>query len=114
VINRFPLLENGVNFREELERPGPKSCNLDLLLWQLVRARTAAPTYFLPRSSPLVKRRSNAEFSQEGLEWLRVPHINPAHLRQWDSVDFVDEMRGIGAAIARHKVKTAHFTRFLV
>ena len=58
--------------------------------------------------------RYNVELSREGLESLGIPHINPAHVRQWDSVDFLDEMREIGAAIARHKVKTAHFAPFLV
>jgi hypothetical protein len=53
-------------------------------------------------------------FSREGLEWLGVPHINPAHGRQWDSVDFFDQMREIGAAVARQKVKRAHFAPFLV
>jgi patatin-like phospholipase/acyl hydrolase len=58
--------------------------------------------------------RYNAELSREGLEWLGVSHIHPAHVQQMDSVDFVDEMREIGAAIARRKVRVDHFARFLV
>jgi patatin-like phospholipase/acyl hydrolase len=57
--------------------------------------------------------RYNAELSREGLKWLGLSHINPSHVQQWDSINFVDEMREIGAAIGRRKVKADHFARFL-
>jgi len=47
----WPLSNNpGATFNLASRRDAGKACNLDLPLWQLVRASTAAPTYFPPEA----------------------------------------------------------------
>jgi hypothetical protein len=47
----WPLSNNpGATFNRPERRAEGQACNLDLPLWQLVRASTAAPTYFPPES----------------------------------------------------------------
>lgn len=53
--------------------------------------------------------RYNAELSREGLDLLSLPQIDPAHVQQMDSVDHIDEMQEVGRAVARQKVRAAHF-----
>src|SRR5690606_21044181 len=42
----WPISNNPRAYYNRRDRPGNPSSNLDLRLWQLVRASTAAPTYF--------------------------------------------------------------------
>jgi len=45
----WPLSNNpNAKYNDPSRRDAGKACNLDLPLWQLVRASTAAPTYFPP------------------------------------------------------------------
>lgn len=44
----WPISNNPRAYYNRHDRPGSPSSNLDLRLWQLVRASTAAPTYFPP------------------------------------------------------------------
>ncbi len=53
-------------------RPGLKNCNLEIPLWQLVRASTAAPVYFLPEQISL------ANVSSEFMDGGTTPYNNPA------------------------------------
>jgi uncharacterized protein len=47
----WPLSKNpGAKYNLATRRSEGKACNLDLPLWQLVRASTAAPTYFPPEA----------------------------------------------------------------
>lgn len=56
--------------------------------------------------------RYNAELSREGLDALGLPHIDPAHVQQMDSVEHVGEMQEVGKAVATTQVKAAHFAGF--
>jgi patatin-like phospholipase len=58
--------------------------------------------------------RYNTELSREGLDSLGLTKIDPAHVQQMDSVDFVGEMQEVGRAVARQKVKEEHFNEFAV
>jgi patatin-like phospholipase/acyl hydrolase len=53
--------------------------------------------------------RYNAELSREGLNALGLPHVEPAHVQQMDSVDHIGEMQEVGHAVAQQKVNAAHF-----
>lgn len=44
----WPISNNPRAYYNRRDRPGSPSSNLDLKLWQLIRASTAAPTYFPP------------------------------------------------------------------
>jgi uncharacterized protein len=57
--------------------------------------------------------RYNAELSRAGLDWLGLPNVDPAHVHPMDAVEFLDEVRQIGIALAERKVKPEHFTRFI-
>jgi hypothetical protein len=57
--------------------------------------------------------RYNAELSREGLDELGLSNIQPEHVQQMDSVNFIDEMREVGRAIASRKIQAAHFAGFL-
>jgi hypothetical protein len=56
--------------------------------------------------------RYNAELSKTGLERLGVGHLNPEHVQQMDSVDYIGEMQELGQALAQQKVKAEHFAGF--
>jgi hypothetical protein len=56
--------------------------------------------------------RYNAELSREGLDALGLKKIEPAHVQRMDSVDYIDEMREVGRAVAGQKVTASHFTGF--
>jgi hypothetical protein len=56
--------------------------------------------------------RYNAELSREGLDALGLPHIEPLHVQQMDSIDYVSEMQEVGRALAEQKVKPEHFAPF--
>jgi patatin-like phospholipase/acyl hydrolase len=57
--------------------------------------------------------RYNAELSREGLDWLGLPNVSPAHVHPMDAVEFLDEVQQIGIALAERKVKPEHFTQFI-
>ena len=57
--------------------------------------------------------RYNAELTREGLTALGLPGIEPAHVQQMDSVDHIAELQEVGRAVAKHRVKKAHFAAFL-
>ncbi|HEU4560240.1 MAG TPA: patatin-like phospholipase family protein [Longimicrobium sp.] len=56
--------------------------------------------------------RYNAELTREGLAEIGVPHIEPEHVQQLDSVKFIKELKEVGQAVAR-QVDRAHFEGFL-
>jgi patatin-like phospholipase/acyl hydrolase len=56
--------------------------------------------------------RYNAELSKTGLERLGVGHLDPKHVQQMDSVDYIGEMQELGQALAQQKVKSEHFAGF--
>jgi patatin-like phospholipase/acyl hydrolase len=56
--------------------------------------------------------RYNAELSEDGLKQLGLPQIRPEHVRQMDSVEFINEMQMVGKKIAEIEVKTDHFDGF--
>jgi uncharacterized protein len=57
--------------------------------------------------------RYNAELSRAGLDWLGLPNVDPTHVHPMDAVEFLDEVRQIGIALAERKVKPEHFARFI-
>ena len=57
--------------------------------------------------------RYNAELSREGLDWLGLPNVSPAHVHPMDAVEFLDEVQQIGIALAKRKVKPEHFAMFI-
>ncbi|MEO7317917.1 MAG: patatin-like phospholipase family protein [Chthoniobacteraceae bacterium] len=56
--------------------------------------------------------RYNAELSREGLDALGLPHIEPRHVQQMDSVEHISEMQEVGRAVAAQKVSGEHFAGF--
>ncbi len=58
--------------------------------------------------------RYNAELTEEGLQALGLPEIKPQDVQQMDSVDHTEDLRRVGAAVAKMKVKREHFARFLL
>ena len=56
--------------------------------------------------------RYNADLSDEGLAKMELSHINGAHVREMDSVQYIDEMREVGRAAAK-QVSMDHFGHFV-
>jgi patatin-like phospholipase/acyl hydrolase len=56
--------------------------------------------------------RYNPDLSREGLKALDLANIDPAHVQQMDAVEYLGEMQQVGRALAKQKVKAAHFTGF--
>lgn len=56
--------------------------------------------------------RYNAELTKAGLAKLGLSGIEPKHVQQLDSTDYVDELQRVGRAVAKH-VKPEHFKGFL-
>src|SRR5262245_10234803 len=56
--------------------------------------------------------RYNVELSREGLDALGLQNTEPAHVQRMDSVDYIDEMREVGRAVAAKKVQAGHFNGF--
>lgn len=56
--------------------------------------------------------RYDAEVSREGLNALGLPNVQPEHVQQMDSVEHIDEMRQVGQAAAKRKVKPEHLDLF--
>jgi hypothetical protein len=56
--------------------------------------------------------RYNATLTREGLDRLGLPGIDPGAVKSLDSVEHMDDLRKVGAAVADRKVKPEHFAGF--
>ena len=56
--------------------------------------------------------RYNADLSPEGLSKMKIPHINSEHVREMDSVKYLNELREVGKA-ASAQVNLKHFENFV-
>jgi patatin-like phospholipase/acyl hydrolase len=56
--------------------------------------------------------RYNAELSKEGLAKLELPSIEPEHVQQLDSTDYIKELQQVGQAVAK-QVQYEHFAKFV-
>ena len=56
--------------------------------------------------------RYNAELSKEDLAKLKLPGIEPEHVQQLDSTDYIKELQQVGQAVAK-QVKLEHFSQFV-
>jgi hypothetical protein len=56
--------------------------------------------------------RYNAELTRKGLAELGLPHVNPEHVQQLDSVEHIGELQEVGRKVAA-QVDRAHFDGFL-
>jgi hypothetical protein len=56
--------------------------------------------------------RYNAELSKEDLAKLELPGIEPEHVQQLDSTDYIKELQQVGQAVAK-QVKLEHFSQFV-
>lgn len=57
--------------------------------------------------------RYNADLSEEGLSALNLGYIEPDHVRQMDSVKYIDQLQAVGKATAAQQVKIQHFGSFV-
>jgi predicted acylesterase/phospholipase RssA len=57
--------------------------------------------------------RYNAELTHEGLHSLGLDNIAPEAVQKMDSVAHKEDLKRVGAAVAKAKVKAAHFKNFL-
>src|SRR5580704_1485147 len=57
--------------------------------------------------------RYDTELSREGLDWLGLPNVQPAHVQPMDSIEFLGEIQQVGMALAEKKVKPEHFAQFI-
>lgn len=57
--------------------------------------------------------RYNVDLSRKGLDELGLKHIDPEHIQLLDSVQYMDELRTVGQALAENRVKREHFADFL-
>ncbi len=56
--------------------------------------------------------RYNVELDRAGLDALGLPHVEPEHVRQLDSIAHVGELQEVGRAVGAKQVKAEHFTGF--
>ncbi|NOK36051.1 patatin [Corallococcus exercitus] len=56
--------------------------------------------------------RYNTELTHEGMTALGLPEINPEHLQQLDSIEYMSELQAVGKAVAK-TVRLEHFESFL-
>ncbi len=56
--------------------------------------------------------RYNAELTEEGLKNLGLSGIEPKHVQQLDSTDYIKELQQVGQAVAK-QVKPEHFSKFV-
>lgn len=56
--------------------------------------------------------RYNADLSREGLTKLGLPDIDPKNVQQMDSVEYIEQLKQVGQALAK-EVDMAHFAAFL-
>ncbi|MEO6220748.1 MAG: patatin-like phospholipase family protein [Ginsengibacter sp.] len=57
--------------------------------------------------------RYNADLSREGLDALGLNNIHSDHVREMDSVDYIDDLRTVGKAVANTQVNLKHFESFV-
>lgn len=71
----------------------------------------------LPLSQPTDRHflymRYNADLSQEGLNKLELYNISSDHVREMDSVKWIDELQTVGRAAAARQVSLDHFGSFV-
>jgi len=56
--------------------------------------------------------RYGADISTRGLAALDLGHLDPVKVQKMDSIDGLNEMREVGRAVARRKLRAEHFARF--
>jgi patatin-like phospholipase/acyl hydrolase len=56
--------------------------------------------------------RYNAELTREGLDSLGLPHVKPTDVQKLDAIEAIPQLREVGEAVVRLKVKPEHFERF--
>ena len=56
--------------------------------------------------------RYNAELTRAGLDELGLADVEPTHVKQLDSVEFVGDLQRVGKQVAAQKVKAEHFADF--
>jgi uncharacterized protein len=56
--------------------------------------------------------RYNAELTYNGLLGFGLRDIEPKHVQQLDSVEFIEDLQRVGKAVAERKVKAEHFAEF--
>jgi len=57
--------------------------------------------------------RYNAELTRKGLDALGLPGLEPEAVQRLDSIESIPELRQVGQAVGRLKVKAEHFDRFV-
>jgi hypothetical protein len=57
--------------------------------------------------------RYNCELSRAGLDHLGLESVDPVHVQQLDSIDYMRELQAVGTALATHAVKAEHFDGFI-
>ena len=65
------------------------------------------------RNRHFLYARYNADLSEEGLSALNLGNIEPEHVRQMDSVKYIDQLQAVGKATATQQVKIEHFGSFV-
>ena len=56
--------------------------------------------------------RYNAELTRAGLNELDLADVEPTHVQQLDSVEFVGDLQRVGKRVAERKVKAEHFADY--
>jgi hypothetical protein len=57
--------------------------------------------------------RYNAELTRVGLDGLGLKDIDPKQVQALDSVQYVNQLRRVGQAVAAQQIKAEHFAKFL-
>lgn len=57
--------------------------------------------------------RYNADLSEQGLKELQLEHINSDHVREMDSVKYINDLQTVGKATAAQQVNISHFGTFV-
>ncbi|MEO6069813.1 MAG: patatin-like phospholipase family protein [Chitinophagaceae bacterium] len=57
--------------------------------------------------------RYNADLSQEALNELNLNHIESDHVREMDSVKYIDQLQEVGKAVGEKQVSVTHFGSFV-
>src|SRR5260370_28795228 len=53
--------------------------------------------------------RYDAELSREGLDWLGLPNVQPAHVQPMDAIDFLAQIRQVAIALPDQSAKQHPF-----
>ena len=84
---------------------------LDSEVESLILSADEERTARLPKLFTYV--RYNAELTREGLAALGLGGIEPAHVQQLDSIEHMDDLARVGAAVGAASVKPGHFDGFI-